>query len=843
MISEFCAKYNSPHNKKDGKKLTDLILSNRVILNKIAAFSLVELLMALLVASLLMAALAPVMTKKTGEDVTINANVQGGGSTIYEIEYNSSECETKGTNPDGSEYCEGTFTVPSYYTGMMKVTLVGAGGGGGTAPTAGYVEYTTVSDLHTFTVPAMTGEIETTLVSGGSGGKAGNYAISTWEKLTGQKTNWSVPDIAKNKYVNIELCGAGGGRGVSDNMGSGGGGAGAYVKKAVELPSVSSISVIIGGKGGNAGETPQAGSSYGGGGGGATNFGGGKGADGIGGDGGIGDWYNAGSVSGSAGTNRPTAGKGATDSGGNGSCILGAISPIGSGAGGNSGKILLTTNPGETFYMCTGGSGGNIGGGGGAGSTSGGGGGGGAASSFGSPGNSYYVIASGGGGGGAYAGTGGGGGGLYGGYGGDACINGSSCNQGSGGYGGRCDGQSICTPGGSGESSWNGSAYRAGNSAPSPTNVFLNNCGGEKNGAIKISYLTAGNAGGSGGGAGAIIQNKKINVTPAETLHLNIGAGGNGAKAPYINASSNIITQSTGTEGSASKILRNTTILANTGQGSNTGNGANGTNGGGGAIINIPGLTTCTPGSGGTSSSQNGKNATGYGCGGGGGYTLSDGGKGSGGYARISWNKYWNTAVNSYKTSGNNGGGGAGGNILTYTISVNSGETIKFKIGKGGTGAYVQNNTVIPAQNGGFTEFGKLKAGGGFGGNSPQANDDGIFSTGTGGNPSTICTYNGKNLLNNSECTQSSQGKAGDETAGGAGANIADKKTEYGTGGNGGIQDKGENSNGKAATGYGAGGGGAAIRDLDRVESPSGSQNNPNSGGSGAHGKIILQWY
>ncbi len=828
---------------KSIKKIYKPVFKHRILTLKCnLAFSLVELLMALLVASLLMAALAPVMTKKFGENVEINAHVQGGGSTIYEIEYNSSECEIKGTNPDGSEYCEGTFKVPSYYTGMMKVTLIGAGGGGGTAPTAGYVEYTTVSDLHTFIVPAMTGEIEATLVSGGSGGGAGNYSISNWERLTGQKTNWSVPDIAKNKYVNIELCGAGGGRATSDSSGSGGGGAGAYVKKAVQLPSVSSISVIVGGRGGDAELTGNAGSSYGGGGGGATNFAGGNGADGIGGAGGVGDWYTAGIVGGSAGTNRQTAGTGASDSGGNGSCALGAIPQIGSGAGGNGGRFYIT-NPGDTFYACTGGSGGNIGGGGGSGGTSSAGGGGGAASTFGSPGNSYYVIASGGGGGGGMVGTGGGGGGIYGGAGGGSCIEGSSCSQGGGGQGGKCDGQSICTPGGNGESNWSGSAYRNGNSAPSPTSVFPNNCGGEKNGAIKISYLTAGNAGGSGGGAGSIIQNKKVNVTPAETLNIHIGAGGEGANAPYINSSANIINQTTGSQGNSSKILKNAAVLIDTSKGNSIGGGANGVNGGSGAVAVIPGLATCNAGAGGTSSSQNGKNAAGYGCGGGGGYTLSNGGNGSGGYGRIAWNKYWNTAANAYKTSGKNGGGGAGGNILTYTISVNSGDTIKFKIGKGGAGAYVQNNTVFPAQNGGFTEFGKLKAGGGFGGNSPQAAESGIFSAGIGGNPSAICAYDNKSLLNNSECIQSSQGKPGSDTAGGAGADIADKKTEYGKGGAGGIQDKGENSNGKMASGYGAGGGGAGLRDLDRIENPSGSQNNPNSGGSGAHGKIILQWY
>ena len=97
------------------------------------AFSLVEMLMALLVASLLMAALAPVMTKKFSE----NVNVSGGMSAavpmvkrMYEIEYGTDECSVIKTDSDGSEYCEGEYSVPSHFSGNMKVTVIGAGGGG-----------------------------------------------------------------------------------------------------------------------------------------------------------------------------------------------------------------------------------------------------------------------------------------------------------------------------------------------------------------------------------------------------------------------------------------------------------------------------------------------------------------------------------------------------------------------------------------------------------------------------------------------------------------------------------------------------------------------------------------
>ena len=63
--------------------------------------------------------------------------------------------------------------MPNDYNGIMKVTVIGAGGGGGTAPTAGYTEYTTVSNSHQFTVPVMVNEIEATLMEGGAGGGGG----------------------------------------------------------------------------------------------------------------------------------------------------------------------------------------------------------------------------------------------------------------------------------------------------------------------------------------------------------------------------------------------------------------------------------------------------------------------------------------------------------------------------------------------------------------------------------------------------------------------------------------------------------------------------------------------
>ena len=103
----------------------------------------------------------------------------------------------------------------------------------------------------------------------------------------------------------------------------------------------------------------------------------------------------------------------------------------------------------------------------------------------------------------------------------------------------------------------------------------------------------------------------------------------------------------------------------------------------------------CKPGQGGTVTNKTGGNAIGYGgCAGGGGYSLANGGSGSGGYARISWNMYWDTALNSgqgdyrYADTGT-GGGGAAGNAITETVRVAEKQTIKIRIGAGGNGAKV----------------------------------------------------------------------------------------------------------------------------------------------------------
>ena len=79
------------------------------------AFSLVEMLMALLVASLLLAALAPVMTKKMNENIIVsgtgNAILPTGGCIV-----------TEGLQEDFCEVPQNTFSINA---------IVASGGGGG----------------------------------------------------------------------------------------------------------------------------------------------------------------------------------------------------------------------------------------------------------------------------------------------------------------------------------------------------------------------------------------------------------------------------------------------------------------------------------------------------------------------------------------------------------------------------------------------------------------------------------------------------------------------------------------------------------------------------------------
>ncbi len=267
------------------------------------------------------------------------------------------------------------------------------------------------------------------------------------------------------------------------------------------------------------------------------------------------------------------------------------------------------------------------------------------------------------------------------------------------------------------------------------------------------------------------------------------------------------------------------------------------TGGNGGQTMLFGSKEHCKPGQGGTVTNKTGGNAIGYGgCAGGGGYSLANGGSGSGGYARISWNKYWDATKNEYKYAESGlGSGGASGNVMKFDkFDVKSGEVIRIRIGKGGNGGSISNNNVIEAQNGGNTVFAygtskQLSAGGGKGGFFSTINDSNDVLNGIGGSISTLCKYGNNDYFNNaSYCTKGEIGETSLNNKGGKGGSI----TSYGTGGFGGIT--GDNSNGGNAEGYGAGGGGAGIREIG---TPSISTYNPNIGGKGTNGRIMLEWW
>ncbi len=891
--------------------------------SSLRGFSLVEMLMALLVASLLLAALAPVMTRKINhETITVNGNMSAAGGTqiIREIEYNSEDCSEIKTDSDGSTYCEGEFVVPGGYNGYINVTVIGAGGGGGTAPTAGYTEYTTAAN-HTFPVPAMVGNIEATLVSGGAGGGAGGQIKILKEFTTPGNNTFNVPNVLKNNYALVDICGGGGagGRAAMSScwppatyQGTGGGGSGGYYQnKYTYFPGDATVQVYVGAAGtgpayfwdGIMWSTTR------------VDFSKGNGANAEDGSGGAGGGTNNPRIQGRIG------GKGGHSSGGQGGAYLGDCGLVGGGGGGGGASRLCVS--GQSCYLYTGG----------------GGGGGGEAIRIMENGGIRATLSGGGGGGGGGTGLGGNGGGsneldygchAYGGSGGrpggngggtSGCNNANPATSGAGGNSPLTKYQNYCA-GGHGEGyngSFNSRRYGGAWNGTNPRPA--------KNGIVAITYLDYG-PGGSGGGSGHIVPLQKVNVNQKENLNIKIGTGGAGGAAGAVKSNGTIADAAIG-QGSntnvtplVTKISRNSTAILSTpdnaghgvyggsptGQslgnsigpyyackglatignvgiytradlpdgfsatnGKTAGNGttignttyANNTIGGDGGTLTTP-WSNCIPGKGGTKIGEAGGNATGYGgCGGGGGYGLAKGGNGAPGYARISWNKYWDTITNAYKLAETGaGGGGASGNVFTYSFEVKSNQVIKFKIGKGGSGAYIANNALINAAKGGDTVFGDVKAGGGGGGASVSvnpANNEPV--NGSGGSISNICHFGTVNYLNNKKCIKGLSGNSANLLSGGKGADFngytitlvtkeGDEKTETkkeikGEGGTGGTVDTGDNANGKNAEGYASGGGGASLRDMGQVNSSSTGNitNNQNRGGNGANGKIILEWW
>ena len=194
---------------------------------------------------------------------------------------------------------------------------------------------------------------------------------------------------------------------------------------------------------------------------------------------------------------------------------------------------------------------------------------------------------------------------------------------------------------------------------------------------MRIYYIDTGTTGGTGGGAGQIVPEQTIAVTPGDILTIQVGAGGAGGKAGYYEEDATLVDSGNG-EGANSEIVSKitnsegiillTTATSVSSAGATGGNPNGSTVGKAGYITNgrnlskvavagysntdgetadtttggLGGKTTledteahCSAGAGGTSGNA-GADATGYGgCGGGGGGAGADGGAGAGGYVMI----------------------------------------------------------------------------------------------------------------------------------------------------------------------------------------------------------------
>ena len=287
-LKEDVAKTQSLDNTQTGQAL-------RGISKKHAAFSLVEMLMALLVASLLLAALAPVMTKRMDE---AKINVSGVGAAQYDKDaiiqiYTGAADEDK------------VFNVPSDVN-MIKATLIGGGGAGGNS----FYGKQEVTTSRSWTVPAGVTKLRVFMLGGGGGGASGGLGTGTAtipaggdgntykdfltegeHTFTIPSTATKVPDLdpacaASGKTawtgasdgkeytpgkvaVSVTACGGGGGGGGGSKSYGGGGGSGGYVQNIQLSGTLSTIYVKIGGGGGGGAitdGTPTKGGCYAGGG-------------------------------------------------------------------------------------------------------------------------------------------------------------------------------------------------------------------------------------------------------------------------------------------------------------------------------------------------------------------------------------------------------------------------------------------------------------------------------------------------------------------------------------------------------------------------------------------------
>ncbi len=543
-----------------------------------SAFSLVEMLMALLVASLLLAALAPVMTRRMADHelkvmseasnyekdsivtiftdssetqefnipndtnritVTMMGGGGAGGNALYENrEFTSSQ----------------EFTVPDGIT-KLRVFMVGAGGGGASGGVGAGTEYADIP-------PNEIGTSSKIYYVAGNGTSTNTYTFSpsilapavsrncstfgpnAWTCINGSGTvspGAAIPSsCGYNFRFKTTACGGSGGGGYGSGSISGAGG---YLANIEFQTAVTNLYITVGGGGGAGDLYPNQSfaGGYGAGGGGGAHWGtgvnypgakgginGGNGGQGGGGTNGSGAVTSAGGAGGSSGS--WPAGHGGSGGvwggggggGGNGRNVgLGGDDTAGGGGGGGPTTISTSSNTSGTILF-------QVGGGGGAGGYV--------------HETSNWTSGGGGGGGGGYGGGGGGGGASVssrgtGGGGGSGTHTitqilgyGTGATGGSGGTGVKVYGGKGGNGYGGGGSTIFGSNYCDAvsgktNGKPGALKLFYpaGNTGVTK--GLKCEYFMPPNSGG-GGGAGQIWIGE-LSVTPGEKLNFNIGIGGN----------------------------------------------------------------------------------------------------------------------------------------------------------------------------------------------------------------------------------------------------------------------------------------------------------------------------
>ena len=186
----------------------------KISLGSRPAFSLVEMLMALLVASLLLAALAPVMTKKINESIGIS----GLGGTINPPGGSYCWSTTTGGGSENMEYDSNGNRVVKYTTeaGVYYVNFAlasGGGGGGGASEFKSENAHLTGVNNTSLKIEANMDEFDIVSVIGGGGGGGGGAAVDKSTTCTGTTSAEKCACMGYSYDSKNNLC-------VSNNLGS-----------------------------------------------------------------------------------------------------------------------------------------------------------------------------------------------------------------------------------------------------------------------------------------------------------------------------------------------------------------------------------------------------------------------------------------------------------------------------------------------------------------------------------------------------------------------------------------------------------------------------------------------